>query len=77
MAHELNQFFQARRKFGIDMSEASRLYGADRALRFGTGELPFTSDDEHRMETFCGQRELDRKAAAEASREEHRRLWGA
>jgi hypothetical protein len=77
MAHELNKFFQARRKFGIDMSEASRLYGADRALRFGTGELPFKSDDERRMEAFCGQRELDRKAAQEAAREEHRRLWGS
>ena len=77
MAHELNKFFQARRKFGIDMSEASRLFGEQRALELASGKRPFTRDDEHSMETFCGQRELDRKAAAEASREEHRRLWGA
>ena len=77
MAHELNQFFQARRKFGIDMSEASRLYGADRALRFGTGELPFTSDDLHAMETLAGQKARDRKAAAEAARVEYRRTWGS
>ena len=77
MAHELNQFFQARRKFGIGMSEASRLFGEQRALEFASGTRPFTSDDEHRMETFCGQRELDRKAAAEAARSEYRRLWGS
>ena len=77
MAHELNKFFQARRKFGVDMSEATRIYGAEQALEFGTGARPFGRDDEHRMETFCGQRELDRKAAAEASREDRRRLWGA
>ena len=77
MAHELNQFFQARRKFGIDMTEASRLFGEQRAVRFGTGELPFTNDDEHEMEAYCGRRELDKKAAQEAAREEHRRLWGS
>ena len=77
MAHELNQFFQARRKFGIDMSEASRVFGEARALEFASGTRPFTRDDEHSMETFCGRRERDRKAAAEAARSEYRRLWGA
>ncbi|MPN54989.1 hypothetical protein SDC9_202668 [bioreactor metagenome] len=77
MAHELNKFFQARRKFGIDMSEASRIFGEQRALRFGTGELPFGRDDELRMETFCGQRERDKKAAQESAKAEYRRLRGA
>lgn len=76
MAHELNQFFQARRKFGIDMGEAARLYGAERALEFAGGKRPFTADDEHRMETFCGQRERDRQTAQGLAREEHARLWG-
>ena len=77
MAHELNKFFQARRKFGIDMSEASRLFGEQRALELASGARPFGRDDENLMETFCGRRELDKKAAQEAAREEHRRLWGS
>ena len=77
MAHELNQFFQARRKFGIDMSEASRLFGEQRALEFASGRCPFTRDDEHSMETFCGQRERDKKAASEAAKAEYRRTWGS
>ena len=77
MAHELNKFFQARRKFGIDMSEASRLFGEQRALEFGNGARPFGLDDEHRMETFCGQRERDKKAAQEAAKAEYRRTWGS
>ena len=77
MAHELNQFFQARRKFGICMSEASRLFGEQRALEFGNGSRPFTADDAHRMETYAGQKERDRKAAQEAARVEYRRTWGS
>ena len=77
MAHELNKFFQARRKFGIDMPEASRLFGEQRALELASGAIPFGRDDENLMETFCGQRERDRKAAQDAARGEHRRLWGA
>ena len=77
MAHELNKFFQARRKFGIDMSEASRLFGEQRALELASGARPLGRDDENLMETFCGQRERDKKAAQQAAREEHRRLWGA
>ena len=77
MAHELNQFFQARRKFGIGMLEASALFGEQRALEFAGGKRPFTQGDEHEMESYCGRRELDKKAASEAAREEHRRLWGS
>ena len=77
MAHELNQFFQARRKFGIDMSEASRLFGEQRALEFASGRCPFSADDAHRLETYAGQKERDRKTAQQAAREEHRRLWGS
>ncbi len=77
MAHELNKFFQARRKFGIDMSEASRLFGEQRALELASGRCPLSVDDEHRLETYAGQKERDKKAAQEAAREEHRRLWGA
>ncbi len=77
MAHELNKFFQARRKFGIDMSEASRLFGEQRALELASGARPLGRDDENLMETFCGQRERDKKAASEAAREERRRLWGS
>ena len=77
MAHELNKFFQARRKFGIDMGEAARLYGAERALEFAGGKRPFTSDDLHAMETLAGQKARDRKTAQQAAREEHRRLWGS
>ena len=77
MAHELNQFFQARRKFGIDMSEASRLFGAERALEFASGSRPFTADDAHSMETLAGQKERDKKAAQEAAKAEYRRTWGA
>ena len=77
MAHELNRFFQARRKFGIDMSEASRLFGEQRALEFASGKRPFTADDLHAMETLAGQKARDRKDAQEAARGEHRRLWGA
>ena len=77
MAHELNQFFQARRKFGIDMSEASRLFGEQRALEFASGTRPFTSDDLHAMETLAGQKARDRKDAQEAARSEYRRTWGS
>ena len=77
MAHELNKFFQARRKFGIDQTEAARLYGEQRALEFAGGKRPFTSDDLHAMETLAGQKERDRKTAQQAAREEHRRLWGS
>ena len=77
MAHELNQFFQARRKFGIDMTEASALFGEQRAFEFGNGSRLFTADDAHRMETFCGQRERDRQTTQGLAREEHRRLWGS
>ena len=77
MAHELNQFFQARRKFGIDMSEASRLFGEQRALEFASGRCPFSADDAHRLETFAGQKERDKKAASEAARSEYRRTWGS
>ena len=77
MAHELNKFFQARRKFGIDMPEASALFGEQRALEFASGTRPFTRGDENEMESYCGRRELDRKAAQEAAREDRRRLWGA
>ena len=59
------------------MSEATQIYGAEQALEFGTGARPFSRDDEHRMETYCGQRELDRKAAQEAARAEYRRTWGS
>ena len=76
MAHELNKFFQARRKFGIDMSEASQIFGESKALELAGDRRSFTADDEHRMETFCGQRELDRKAAQEAARAEFKRFWG-
>ena len=77
MARELNAFFKARQKYSVDMSEASRIYGEQRALEFGTGSRPFGLDDEHRMETFCGQRERDKKAAQEAARAEYRRTWGS
>lgn len=77
MATELNKFFQARRKFRIDQTEAARLFGEQRALEFGNGTRPFERDDEHRMETFCGQRERDKKAAQEAAKAEYRRTWGS
>ena len=77
MARELNAFYRARQKFGIDQTEAARLFGAERALEFAGGKRPFTADDEHRMETFCGQRERDKKAAQEAARAEYRRTWGS
>ena len=59
------------------MSEASRLFGEQRALEFAGGKRPFTSDDLHAMETLAGQKARDRKAAQDAARGEHRRLWGA
>ena len=77
MARELNAFFKARQKYSVDMSEASRIYGEQRALEFGTGARPFGLDDEHRMETYAGQKERDRKAAQEAAKAEYRRTWGA
>ena len=77
MARELNAFYRARQKFGIDQTEAARLYGAERALEFAGGKRPFTSDDLHAMETLAGQKERDRKTAQQAAREEHRRLWGS
>ena len=77
MAHELNQFFQARRKFGIDMSEASRLFGEQRALEFASGRCPFSADDLHAMETLAGQKARDKKAASEAAKAEYRRTWGS
>ena len=77
MAHELNKFFQARRKFGIDQTEAARLYGEQRALEFAGGKRPFTADDEHSMESFAGRRELARKAAQAESQAEYRRTWGS
>ena len=77
MAHELNKFFQARRKFGIDMSEASRLFGEQRALELAGGRCPFTQGDEHEMESYCGRRERDRQSAQEAARAEYRRTWGS
>jgi hypothetical protein len=77
MSHELNAFFQARRKFSVDMTEASRIYGEQRALEFGAGKRPFTVDDEHSMESFAGRRELARKAASDAAKAERRRMWGS
>ena len=77
MATELNRFFQARRKFGIDMGEAARLFGAERALEFAGGKRPLTADDEHSMESFAGRRELARKAAQAESQAEYRRTWGS
>ena len=77
MATELNKFFQARRKFGIDMPEASALFGEQRALEFAGGKRPFTQGDEHEMESYCGRRELDKKAASEAAKAEYRRTWGS
>ena len=77
MARELNAFFKARQKYSVDMSEASRIYGEQRALEFGTGSRTFGRDDENLMETFCGQRERDRKAAQDAARAERRRTWGS
>ena len=59
------------------MIEAARLFGEQRALEFGNGTRPFTSDDLHAMETLAGQKARDRKDAQEAARGEHRRLWGA
>ncbi len=76
MAHELNKFFQARRKFGIDMPEASRIFGEQRALELASGRCPFLDDDARRLETYAGQKERDRKAAQEAARAEFRRFWG-
>ena len=77
MAHELNKFFQARRKFGIDMPEASRIFGESKALELAGGRRPFTQGDEHEMESYCGRRELDKKAASEAAKAEYRRTWGS
>ena len=77
MARELNAFYKARQKFGIDQTEAARLYGAERALEFAGGKRPFTSDDLHAMETLAGQKARDKKAAQEAAKAEYRRTWGS
>ena len=77
MARELNAFYKARQKFGIDQTEAARLFGEQRALEFASGARPFGRDDEHAMESLAGQKARDRKTAQQAAREEHRRLWGS
>ena len=77
MAHELNAFYRARQKFGIDQTEAARLFGEQRALEFASGARPFGRDDEHAMESLAGQKERDKKAASEAARAEYRRTWGS
>ena len=64
MARELNAFYRARQKFGIDQTEAARLFGEQRALEFASGSRPFTADDLRAMETFAGQKARDRKTAS-------------
>ena len=76
MATELNKFFQARRKFGIDMTEASALFGEQRALEFGNGSRLFTADDAHRMETLAGQKARDRQESKKAESARLRALFG-
>jgi len=76
MARELNAFYRARQKFGIDQTEAARLFGEQRALEFASGSRPFSRDDEHAMETLAGQKARDRQTASGRAAQERARLWG-
>ena len=77
MAIEMSEYFQLRRKLNLSYSETEQALSPERVESLAKGREPLTADDAHRLETYAGQKERDRKAAQEAAREEHRRLWGS
>ena len=77
MAIEMSEYFQLRRKLNLSYSETEQALSPERVESLAKGREPLTADDAHRMETFAGQKERDKKAASEAAKAEYRRTWGS
>ena len=63
MAIEMSEYFQLRRKLNLSYSETEQALSPERVESLAKGREELTRDDKAKLETFAGQRALEREQA--------------
>ncbi len=63
MATEMSEYFQLRRKLNLSFAESEAALGTGRVEQLAACHEELTRDDRAKLETFAGQRALERELA--------------
>ena len=63
MADTMGAYFLIRRELGLSFGDTEQALGADRVEALATCRDELTRDDKAKLETFAGQRALEREQA--------------